>query len=105
MKSSTSIAGELFKEKIDQLDQTIRFCNFKISKGKDMSIAEIIEMKKINDPNLAALIEVQLSLCRISHNSVSTKSLSKKIKTSTKSSSATRNFQSRNSQSECKNQK
>lgn len=42
MKSSTSIAGELFKEKIDQFDQTIKFCNFKISKGKDMSIAEII---------------------------------------------------------------
>lgn len=70
MKSSTSIASDLFKEKIDQFDQTIKFCNFKISKGKDMSIAEIIEMKKIGDPNLSALIEVLFFITcdRISHN-------------------------------------
>jgi len=58
MKTSTSISTELFKEKIDQFDQTIKFCNFKISKGKDMSVSEIIEMKKIGDPNLSSLIEV-----------------------------------------------
>jgi hypothetical protein len=42
MKSSTSISAEIFKEKMDQFDQTIKFCNFKISKGKDMPISEII---------------------------------------------------------------
>jgi hypothetical protein len=60
MKTSTSISAELFKEKIDQFDQTIKFCNFKISKGKDMSVSEIIEMKKLGDPNLSTLIEVSI---------------------------------------------
>lgn len=41
---------------MDQFDQTIKFCNFKISKGKDMSVSEIIEMRKIGDPNLSSLI-------------------------------------------------
>jgi hypothetical protein len=43
---------------MDQFDQTIKFCNFKISKGKDMPISEIIEMKKMGDPTLSTLIEV-----------------------------------------------
>ena len=41
-KKSDTLSESIFKEKIDQLDQTIKFCNFKISKGKDMPISEII---------------------------------------------------------------
>lgn len=31
---SDSLSERVFKEKIDQIEQSIKFCNFKISKGK-----------------------------------------------------------------------
>lgn len=34
--------AKVYREKIDQIDQTIKFCNFKISKGQELSIEEII---------------------------------------------------------------
>jgi hypothetical protein len=33
-KASDSLSEKVFREKIDQVEQTIKFCNFKISKGR-----------------------------------------------------------------------
>lgn len=30
--------AKVYREKIDQVDQTIKFCNFKISKGQEIPI-------------------------------------------------------------------
>lgn len=35
---SDSLTERVFKEKIDQIEQTIKFCNFKTSKTKELSI-------------------------------------------------------------------
>lgn len=57
-KASDSLSEKVFREKIDQVEQTIKFCNFKISKGRELSITEIVELRKGGDPALSALIEV-----------------------------------------------
>jgi hypothetical protein len=59
-KASDSLSEKVFREKIDQVEQTIKFCNFKISKGKELSITEIVELRKGGDPALSELIEVLL---------------------------------------------
>lgn len=56
MSSVDSLSGKVYKEKMDQMDQTIKFCNFKISQGTEMPIEEIIEMLKVGDPSLNNLI-------------------------------------------------
>ena len=33
-KVSDSLSEKVFREKVDQIEQTIKFCNFKISKGR-----------------------------------------------------------------------
>ena len=60
-KTADSVIASVLKEKIDQVDQSIKYCNFKESKGKQLSIAEILEMKKSNDPTLTAKLEVYYS--------------------------------------------
>ena len=46
MKVSDSLQGVLYKEKIEQIDQALRYCNHKASKGKSMmTIENILEMK------------------------------------------------------------
>lgn len=57
-KVSDSLSEKVFKEKIDQIEQTIKFCNFKISKGKELSITEIVELRKGGDASLSNLIDV-----------------------------------------------
>lgn len=57
---SDSLSEKVFKEKVDQIEQTIRFCDFKISKGKQLSITEIVELRKDGDPSLANLMDVPL---------------------------------------------
>jgi hypothetical protein len=57
---SDSLSEKVFKEKVDQIEQTIRFCDFKISKGKQLSITEIVELRKDGDPSLANLMDVLL---------------------------------------------
>jgi hypothetical protein len=57
---SDSLSEKVFKEKVDQIEQTIRFCDFKISKGKQLSITEIVELRKDGDPSLANLMDVAL---------------------------------------------
>lgn len=54
---SDSLSEKVFKEKVDQIEQTIRFCDFKISKGKQLSITEIVELRKDGDPSLANLMD------------------------------------------------
>lgn len=49
--------AKVYREKIDQIDQTIKLCNFKISKCQYISIEEIIEMKKTGEESLSNLIE------------------------------------------------
>ena len=55
---SDSLSEKVCREKIDQIEQTIKFCNFKISKGKELSIAEIVELRKGGDASLSNLIDV-----------------------------------------------
>lgn len=62
-KASDSLSEKVFREKIDQVEQTIKFCNFKISKGRELSITEIVELRKGGDPALSALIEVSPFRC------------------------------------------
>ncbi len=52
---SDSLSEKVFKEKIDQMDQTIKFCNFKTSKSKELSMTEIAALKK-GDASLSSLI-------------------------------------------------
>lgn len=52
------MSERVFKEKIDQIEQTIKFCSFKLSKGKELSISEIIEIRKTGDASLLTLIDV-----------------------------------------------
>jgi hypothetical protein len=59
---SDSLSEKVFKEKVDQIEQTIKFCNFKISKGKELTITEIVDLRKGGDASLANLIEVFWSL-------------------------------------------
>ena len=56
-KVSDSLSEKVFKEKIDQIEQTIKFCNFKISKGKELTITEIVELRRGGDASLSNLIE------------------------------------------------
>jgi hypothetical protein len=60
-KVSDSLSEKVFKEKVDQIEQTIKFCNFKISKGRELSITEIVELRKGGDDNLSNLMNVLLS--------------------------------------------
>lgn len=53
-KVSDSQTGNILRDKIDQVDQSIKYCNFKESKGKQLSINEILQMKQINEPSLRA---------------------------------------------------
>lgn len=53
---SDSLSEKVFNEKIDQIEQTIKFCNFKISKGKELSITEIVDLRKGGDAALSNLI-------------------------------------------------
>ena len=39
---SDSLSEKVFRERIDQIEQSIKFCNFKISKGRELSITEIV---------------------------------------------------------------
>jgi hypothetical protein len=55
--SIDTMNAKVYREKIDQIDQTIKFCNFKMSKGQDISIEEIIEMRKTGEGSLANLID------------------------------------------------
>lgn len=42
---------------MDQIDQTIKFCNFKLSKSDKLSVSEIIEIRKGGDPTLSNLLQ------------------------------------------------
>ena len=57
-KASDSLSEKVFKEKVDQIEQTIKFCNFKISKGRELSITEIVELRKGGDDSLSNLMDV-----------------------------------------------
>ena len=57
MKVSDSLTASILRERIDQVDQSIKYCTFKESKGKQLSINEILEMKKFNEPSLRAKLE------------------------------------------------
>jgi hypothetical protein len=56
-KVSDSLSEKVFRERIDQIEQSIKFCNFKISKGRELSITEIVELRKGGDATLSSLIE------------------------------------------------
>ena len=56
-KVSDSLSENVFRERIDQIEQSIKFCNFKISKGRELSITEIVELRKGGDATLSSLIE------------------------------------------------
>ena len=58
-KVSDSMSERAVKEKVDQIEQTIKFCNFKMSKGKKaLSVAEIVELRKGADAGLSGIMEV-----------------------------------------------
>jgi len=59
IKISDAIQSLVYEEKIDQIDQSIRYCNYKLNKGgKMMSLEEILELKnKTQDPSLTAKID------------------------------------------------
>lgn len=63
---SDSLSEKIFKEKVDQIEQTIKFCNFKISKGRELSITEIVELRKGGDDSLSSMMDVLLSLPSLS---------------------------------------
>lgn len=65
-KVSDSLSEKIFKEKVDQIEQTIKFCNFKISKGRELSITEIVELRKGGDDSLSNMMDVPLSLPSLS---------------------------------------
>ena len=60
-KVSDSLSEKVFKEKVDQIEQTIKFCNFKISKGRELSMTEIVELRKGGDDSLSSLMDVFLA--------------------------------------------
>ena len=59
IKISDAIQSLVYQERIDQIDQAIRYCNYKLNKGgKLLSLEEILELKnKTQDPSLTAKIE------------------------------------------------
>lgn len=59
IKISDAIQSLVYQEKIDQIDQAIRYCNYKLNKGgKMLSLEEILELKsKTQDPALTAKID------------------------------------------------
>lgn len=56
-KVCDSLTAGILRERIDQVDQSIKYCTFKESKGKQLSINEILEMKKVNVPSLSSQLE------------------------------------------------
>ena len=62
IKISDAIQSLVYQEKMDQIDQAIRYCNYKLNKGgKVMSLEEILELKnKTQDPSLTAKIDAML---------------------------------------------
>ena len=56
-KVSDSVTASILKEKIEQVEASIRYCTFRESKGKQLTINEILDMKRINDPTLTAKLE------------------------------------------------
>lgn len=58
---SDSQTASILGYKIDQVDQSIKYCTFKESK-KQLTITEILQMKQINEPSLRAKLEVILRL-------------------------------------------
>ena len=62
---SDSMSERAVKEKVDQIEQTIKFCNFKMSKGKKaLSVAEIVELRKGADAGLSGIMEVAEGIFR-----------------------------------------
>lgn len=57
VKVSDSLSVSILHERIDQIDQSIKYCTFKESKGKQLSINEILAMKKFNEPSLRSRLE------------------------------------------------
>lgn len=62
IKISDAIQSIVYQERIDQIDQAIRYCNYKLNKGgKLMSLEEILELKnKTQDPSLNLRLEALL---------------------------------------------
>lgn len=62
IKISDAIQSLVYQEKIDQIDQAIRYCNYKLNKGgKLLSLEEILELKnKTQDPSLNSRLEALL---------------------------------------------
>lgn len=62
IKISDAIQSLVYQEKIDQIDQAIRYCNYKLNKGgKMMSLEEILELRnKTQDPALTTKIDALL---------------------------------------------
>jgi hypothetical protein len=62
-KVADSLQKILYKEKIEQIEQSIRYCNHKLNKGKD-SLDKFVEDKRLtNDPTLSTRIEVIAIIC------------------------------------------
>ena len=59
IKISDAIQSLVYQERIEQIDQAIRYCNYKLNKGgKLMTLEEILELKnKTQDPSLTAKID------------------------------------------------
>jgi hypothetical protein len=65
-KVADSLQRILYKEKIEQIEQSIRYCNHKLNKGKD-SFEKLVEDKTLtNDPTLSTRIEVVYLYCPFS---------------------------------------
>lgn len=63
-KVADSLQKILYKEKIEQIEQSIRYCNHKLNKGKD-SLDKFVEDKRLtNDPTLSTRIEGLLNTQR-----------------------------------------
>lgn len=62
IKTSDAFQSLVYQEKIDQIDQAIRYCNYKLNKGgKMLSLPEILELQNnTQDPALTARIEALL---------------------------------------------
>ena len=59
IKVSDSLQNALFNEKLEQIDQSIRLCNYKLKIGGDQSIDQLVDlMTRIQDPSLGDKINV-----------------------------------------------
>jgi len=58
IKISDSLLNAIFQEKLDQIDQSIRLCNYKLKRGGEQSIDQLVNLKtSVQDPALMDKIE------------------------------------------------